>query len=109
MTKQWVENDTLILIDDVVILVEAKAGTATTIASPALDFARHAQAVQDLVVKAYKQCKQSLTIWNPLTRCPIFRRANDKYVECGRLRQCDYRLMLPIGLLWSRFAFFNHV
>lgn len=56
--KQWSENDTLILVDDVLFLVEAKAGAAATIASPALDFGRHAQSVQDLVLKAYKQCER---------------------------------------------------
>src|SRR5690554_581582 len=33
-SKQWSENDTLILVDDVLLLVEAKAGAAATIASP---------------------------------------------------------------------------
>ncbi len=42
-SKQWSENDTLILVDDVLFLIEAKAGAAATIASPALDFGRHAQ------------------------------------------------------------------
>lgn len=41
VTRQWSENDTLVLVDDVLYLVEAKAGAAATIASPALDFKRH--------------------------------------------------------------------
>jgi hypothetical protein len=36
-SKQWSENDTLILIEDMLFLVEAKAGAAATIASPALE------------------------------------------------------------------------
>ncbi|MGE6101591.1 hypothetical protein ACLH0B_20410, partial [Aeromonas salmonicida] len=48
VTKHWSENDTLILIEDVLYLVEAKAGAAATISSPAVDFKRHAQSVQDL-------------------------------------------------------------
>ena len=35
-TRQWAENDTLVLIDDVLYLVEAKAGAAATIASLSL-------------------------------------------------------------------------
>lgn len=107
VTRQWVENDTLILIDDALILVEAKAGAAATIASPALDFARHTQAVQDLVVKAYKQCKRFFDYLASADEVPIFKRENDKYVECGRLRRADYRLMLPIGLTVESFSPFS--
>lgn len=107
VTKQWVENDTLILIDDVLMLVEAKAGAAATIASPALDFSRHAQAVQDLVVKAYKQCKRFFDYLESNDEVPIFKRTNDKYVECGRLRRAAYRLMLPIGLTVESFSPFS--
>src|SRR5690606_4276870 len=52
----WYENDTLVLLDGVLLLIEAKAGAAATIASPASDFDRHARAVKDLIVKAYVQC-----------------------------------------------------
>ena len=107
VTRQWVENDTLVLIDDVLILVEAKAGAAATIASPALDFARHAQAVQDLVVKAYKQCKRFFDYLGAADEVPIFKRENEKYVECRRLRRSDYRLMLPIGLTVESFSPFS--
>ena len=57
-TKQWAENDTLVLIDDVLYLVEAKAGAAASIASPELDFKRHSQSIKDLIIKAYKQCER---------------------------------------------------
>jgi hypothetical protein len=107
VTRQWVENDTLILIDDALILVEAKAGAAATIASPALDFARHTQAVQDLVVKAYKQCKRFFDYLESADEVSIYKRTNDKYVECGRLRRSDYRIMLPIGLTVESFSPFS--
>ena len=107
VTRQWVENDTLILIDDALILVEAKAGAAATIASPALDFSRHAQAVQDLVVKAYKQCKRFFEYLESADEVSIYKRTNDRYVECGRLRRSDYRIMLPIGLTVESFSPFS--
>ena len=107
VTKQWVENDTLILIEDVLMLVEAKAGAAATIASPALDFERHVQAVQDLVVKAYKQCKRFFDYLDSADEVPIFKRTNDRYVECGRLRRHIYRVMLPIGLTVESFSPFS--
>ncbi|MEP2472288.1 hypothetical protein [Roseobacter sp.] len=73
-TKQWSENDTLALIDDVLILVEAKAGAAATIASPELDFGRHAQSVQDLVLKAYKQCDRFFRYLNSADEVPLYQR-----------------------------------
>lgn len=106
-TKQWSENDTLILLDDVLILVEAKAGAAATIASPALDFSRHAQSVQDLVIKAYKQCERFFDYLNSAEEVPLYRRTNGRYVECGRVRRADYRVMVPIGLTIESFSPFS--
>jgi hypothetical protein len=107
VTGQWVENDTLVLIDDALILVEAKAGAAATIASPTLDFSRHTRAVQDLVVKAYKQCKRFFDYLESADEVSIYKRTSDKYVECGRLRRSDYRIMLPIGLTVESFSPFS--
>lgn len=107
VTKQWSENDTLVLIDDVLYLVEAKAGAAATIASPALDFKRHAQSIQDLVLKAYKQCERFFNYLNSADEVPLYKRADGKYEECGRIRHSDYRVMLPIGLTVESFSPFS--
>lgn len=104
VTKQWSENDTLILIDDVMYLVEAKAGAAATIASPALDFARHVQSVQDLVIKAYKQCDRFFNYLASADEVPLYHLENGKYVECARVRRADYRVMVPIGLTVESFS-----
>ena len=98
MTQQWSENDTLILIDDMLYLIEAKAGAAATIASPALDFKRHVRTVEDLILKAYKQCKRFFDYLSAADEVPIYRRINGRYEECARIRRCDYRVMVPIGL-----------
>lgn len=103
-TNQWAENDTLVLIDDVLYLIEAKAGAAATIASPALDFRRHTQSVQDLVLKAYKQCARFFNYLNSADEVPLYSRADGKYHECGRIRHSDYRVMLPIGLTVESFS-----
>lgn len=103
-TNQWSENDTLVLIDDVLYLIEAKAGAAATIASPALDFRRHTQSVQDLVLKAYKQCERFFNYLNSADEIPLYRRSDGKYHECGRIRHSDYRVMLPIGLTVESFS-----
>jgi hypothetical protein len=106
-SKQWSENDTLILIDDVLFLVEAKAGAAATIASPALDFGRHAQSVQDLVLKAYKQCQRFFNYLNSADEVCLYRLVDGKYEECGRVRRSDYRVLVPIGLTVESFSPFS--
>ncbi|WP_353346903.1 SEC-C metal-binding domain-containing protein [Litorivita sp. NS0012-18] len=103
-TKQWSENDTLILIDDVLILVEAKAGAAATIASPELDFGRHAQSVQDLVLKAHQQCDRLFRYLDSAEEVPLYQRIDGKYQECGRVRRSDYRVLVPIGLTVESFS-----
>lgn len=107
VSKKWVENDTLILIDDVLFLVEAKAGFAASIASPALDFERHAQSVQDLVLKAYKQCERFFNYLNSADEVRLYRLVNGKPEECSRVRRSDYRVMVPIGLTVESFSPFS--
>jgi len=107
VTKQWVENDTLILIDDVLYLVEAKAGAAATIASPALDFKRHAQSIKDLVIKAYKQCERFFNYLNSADQVSLYRLKDGNYEEIGRVRRSDYRVMIPIGLTVESFSPFS--
>ncbi|MCB5945842.1 YecA family protein [Acidocella sp. KAb 2-4] len=106
-SKQWSENDTLILVDDVLFLVEAKAGAAATIASPALDFGRHAQSLQDLVLKAYKQCERFFNYLNSADEVPLYHLVDGKHKECGRVRRSDYRVMVPIGLTVESFSPFS--
>jgi hypothetical protein len=106
-SRQWVENDTLIRLDDVLILVEAKAGAAATVASPSLDFERHIRAVQDLVTKAFSQCRRFFEYLNSATEVPLFKREGEKYVEFDRIRFSDYRVAIPIGLTVESFSPFS--
>ncbi|EOX6933430.1 YecA family protein [Enterobacter hormaechei] len=105
--NQWSENDTLILMDDVLFLVEAKAGAAATIASPATDFKRHAQSVQDLVIKAYKQCERFFNYLASEEEVSLYQLVDGKYKECGRIKYTDYRLLIPIGLTVESFSPFS--
>lgn len=107
ISHKWSENDTLILLDDVLFLVEAKAGAAATIASPALDFGRHAQSVQDLVLKAYKQCERFFSYLNSADEVSLYCQVDGRYKECGRVRCSDYRIMVPIGLTVESFSPFS--
>ena len=107
VSKEWAENDTLILLDDVLFLVEAKAGAAASIASPATDFGRHAQSVQDLVLKAYKQCERFFSYLNSADEVPLYRLVAGKHEECGRVRRSAFRVMIPIGLTVESFSPFS--
>lgn len=107
ISGQWAENDMLILIDDVLLLIEAKAGAAATIASPMLDFARHAQSVQDLVLKAYKQCERFFNYLNSAEEVALHHLIDGKYEEIERIRRSDYRIMVPIGLTVESFSPFS--
>ena len=102
-----VEGRHIILVDDVLFLVEAKAGAAATIASPALDFGRHAQSVQDLVLKAYKQSERFFNYLNSADEVSLYHLVDGKYEECGRVRRSDYRVMMPIGLTVESFSPFS--
>lgn len=88
-------------------LVEAKAGAAASIASPALDFGRHAQSVQDLVLKAYKQCERFFNYLNSADEVRLHRLVNGKHEEFSRIRRSDYRVMVPIGLTVESFSPFS--
>jgi hypothetical protein len=103
-TRQWVENDTLICIDDVLLLVEAKSGAAATVASPATNFDRHTRAIHDLITKAYSQCARFFRYVHSADEVPLFKREGGRYVETVRLRARDFRLMMPIGLTVESFS-----
>lgn len=103
-TKNWAENDTLVIVDDVLYLIEAKAGAAATIVSPVLDFQRHARAVQDLVVKAFKQCERFFNYLASKDEVPIYQLEAGRHREVARLRLSEFRVLVPIGLTVESFS-----
>jgi SEC-C motif len=103
-TGQWVENDLLVRIDDTLILIEAKAGAAATIASPATDFDRHSRAIRDLIVKAYDQCRRFVQYLNSAEEVALYKREAGRYVEADRTRLADFRIVLPVGLTVESFS-----
>lgn len=103
-TKKWCENDCLVLIDDVLVLIEAKSGTDATIASPASDFKRHKSAVEDLLIKAYSQCERFFNYLTSSDEVSLYQFDGGKYKELTRIRTADYRVMIPIGLTVESFA-----
>ena len=103
-SHQWAENDLLVRLDDVLILVDARAGAAASVAPPAADFEQHVQNVLKIVAGAYERCRRFLDYLASAPEVPIFRRNGGRTVEYGRIRLGDYRLVLPIGLTLEPFA-----
>src|SRR3546814_5156891 len=78
---------------DCLLVVEAKAGTMP-MHSPATNFKAHERAIQDLVVKAYRQCRRFIEYLDSAAEVPIYRLADGVYTEIGRLKRADYRSIL---------------
>lgn len=104
---KWFENDTLVMLDGVLAVIEAKSGAAATIASPAESFERHARAVRDLVVKAYDQCQRFIEYLASADEVPIYEFKDGRYDEVARIRLADYWLVLPIGLTVESYSPFS--
>lgn len=102
----WAETDLLVAVEDCLLVVEAKAGTMP-MHSPATNFKAHERAIQDLVVKAYRQCRRFIEYLNNAAEVPIYRLADGVYTEIGRLNRRNYRTILPIGLTIEAFTPFS--
>jgi hypothetical protein len=102
----WVENDTLITLDDVLIQVECKAGVGV-MHSPATNFPSHVRAIQKLIVDAYLQTKRFLEYLSSAAEVSLYNLVDGEYVEVRRIRLGDYRLVLPIGLTVESFSPFS--
>ena len=102
----WAETDLLIVVEDCLLVVEAKAGTMS-LHSPATNFKSHERAIQGLVVKAYRQCQRFIDYLDSAAEVPIYRLADGVYTEIGKLKRADYSSILPIGLTIEAFSPFS--
>lgn len=105
-TGQWVETDLVMTLDDVLLVVEAKAGVMA-MHSPATNFDRHERAIRELIIKAYEQCKRFTEYLSSAPEVPLYNRINGQYVEVGRIRHCSFRTILPLGLTVEAFTPFS--
>ena len=105
-TGQWVETDLVIMIDDVLIVVEAKAGVMA-MHSPATNFERHERAIRALIIKAYEQCKRFTEYLSSAPEVPLYNRVEGEFVKIGCLQQRELRVILPIGLTVESFTPFS--
>ena len=93
----WAETDLVIVMEDVLLIVEAKAGVMS-MHSPATDFDRHLDMVGRLIVDAHRQCKRFGDYLASANEVPIYELRDGKHIEAARLRLADFRMVVPIGL-----------
>jgi hypothetical protein len=103
VTGEWCECDLVILIADVVIVIEIKAGVMV-MHSPDLNFDRYLQKVQGLIVEAYDQCRRFIDYVASSDEVAIFQVRDNRRVEVRRLRLSGYRHVFPIGLTMEAFT-----
>ena len=106
ITDEWVECDLLLLIDDVLMVIESKAGVMP-MHSPATNFASHERTINELIGKAYKQCARFIEYLASAPEVPLFSLQDGTYVEVAHIRFDRFRLILPIGLTIEAFTPFS--
>ena len=93
----WAETDLLVAMEDVLVVVEAKAGVMA-MDSPAVDFDRHMASVDRLILKAYGQCERFLDYLASADSVPVYGLRNGERVKIADLGLGAFRTVLPIGL-----------
>jgi len=105
-TNNWVETDRLILLDDTLFVVEAKAGVMP-MHSPAMNFKSHERVIQELIVKAYRQCRRFLDYLASAPEIDLYKLEDGEYVRFASIRHDQFRLIFPIGLTVEAFTPFS--
>ena len=95
-TGNWAETDLLVVYEDVLFIVEAKAGVMP-MHSPAADFDRHMKRVERLIVSAYRQCSRVMEAL-AAGALSIYALRNGTHEKVAELDMRDFRTVLPIGL-----------
>ena len=105
-TGDWAETDLVGVIDDVLFVVEAKAGVMA-MQSPATNFQSHIRTIRELVLKAYRQCSRFLEYLASGSDMPIFRLKDGRHEEVARISLSRMRQVFPIGLTVEAFTPFS--
>jgi len=105
-TGEWVETDLVSITEDVLVVVEAKAGVQA-MHSPATNFKSHERAISNLIVKAYEQCARFVKYLHSDAVVPVYAMRDGEYVEVARLQAAKFRKILPIGLTIEAFTPFS--
>lgn len=105
-TGAWVETDLVGVIDDILFVVEAKAGVMA-MQSPATNFGSHIRTIRELVLKAYRQCSRFLDYLASGADVPIYRLKDGQHEEITKINLKSFRHIFPIGLTVEAFTPFS--
>lgn len=94
---KWRECDCIIIIDDIMLVIEAKAG-AYSLASIDKDCCEHLARLKGLICHAYTQAENFLKYLDSGNTKPIFEKQGRRHVQIADLTLNKYRLVVPIGL-----------
>lgn len=105
--KRWAETDCVILLHDVLINIEAKAGSEA-LAAPAENLDNHIRSIEKLVVDAYKQSKRFIDYLYERPEAPLYKKISaGRYQEVARVKSGGLRKVFPIGLTVEAFTPFS--
>lgn len=96
-SENWVETDLVVAMEDVLVVVEAKAGVMA-MNSPAADFDKYMASVDRLIVEAHGQCERFLKYMASADSVPIYGMRNGERAKIADLGLGAFRKVLPIGL-----------
>lgn len=104
---QWAETDCLIVIDDVLISLECKAGVEA-LNPPAENMKGHLKNVERLLLSAYRQCSRFLDYLYSEDTVTLFRKkVGGGYEEIRSISHRDFRNIFPIGLTLESYTPFS--
>lgn len=106
VTGHWTEADAVIVLDDVLLHVEAKAGIGV-MHSPATLFESHVRVIQNLIAKAHEQATRFFEYLASADEVTLYAREGGQFVEVHRLALAGFRLAVPIGLTVESFTPFS--
>jgi hypothetical protein len=88
------------------LVIEAKAGV-TPMHSPEINFDQYKRVIKRLIIEAYEQCKRFIEYLASVAEIPLYKMVDGQYVEISKLKQQDFRTILPIGLTVEAFTPFS--
>lgn len=96
----WCEADRLIIFDDILFIIEVKAG-AFTWTSPASDFDAHVASIENLVSSPSKQADRFLQYLRSGQQISLY---NQSHNEVAQLRHADFRRIFKLAVTLDPFT-----
>lgn len=104
---QWAETDCLIVVDDILISLECKAGVEA-LNPPAENIKGHLNNVERLLLSAYRQCSRFINYLYSNDAVDLYRqKKGGGYEKIRSIRHRNFRNIFPIGLTLESYTPFS--